>query len=534
MKSVLAARVPVLISILLLQVITACSSEDDAGKVLPIEIVGDDGSASKRDASPVSSSVSDGGTATTSDAVGDATQDSTTQSVDPARNLVDELTAILGMNVTQKDNTSTGCRRYLLKLEQPINHNDSKSATFRQSAMLTQCNTQRPMVLHTTGYNLFDYPSEPFSLLDKGNELELEHRFFGESTPKPLDWTKLNIEQSAKDSHRWVLALNPIFRNKWVSTGTSKGGMTAVYHRKYFPNDVYASIPYVTPNSIGTSDMRYFDYIDQHVDKACDEHLIGYVKGMLKQRKEVVAVLSGDDLFKGFEHDVLDEYLESAALDIEWGFLQFYPVSDCVHVPTETSSAEAQARWLLEYLRPWATAAPEDDSSYTFQALTELGMPGRRRSPFGELLKYPEPDPARWMANVDPSLLLYEPTRVREVERWVRSQNAERIMFVYGEYDPWTGGAYVIDEAKESYRFFAPKSNHGANILSLAEADKNLALDTLSRWLGADAIVASTAARPRVRMPPLPPPMLRRLRRLSVGAYGNAAALPSQVAWLGH
>jgi hypothetical protein len=43
-------------------------------------------------------------------------------------------------------------------------------------------------------------------------------------------------------------------QGKWVNTGASKGGMTSVYHRRFFPNDLDANVAYVAPLSYSQED----------------------------------------------------------------------------------------------------------------------------------------------------------------------------------------------------------------------------------------------------------------------------------------
>src|SRR5687768_3188655 len=80
--------------------------------------------------------------------------------------------------------------------------------------------------------------SEPTRLID-GNQISVEQRYFTPSRPSPTNWERqLTIWQAATDHHRIVRALKAIYAQQWVSTGASKGGMTSVYHRRFYPDDV--------------------------------------------------------------------------------------------------------------------------------------------------------------------------------------------------------------------------------------------------------------------------------------------------------
>jgi hypothetical protein len=55
-------------------------------------------------------------------------------------------------------------------------------------------------------------------------------------------------------------------------------------------------------------------------------------------------------------------------------------------------------------------------------------------------------------------------------------------MLVYGQYDPWTGGAIDLGQAKDSHKFVVPQGNHGSQIDLLPAPQKDVALEMLYRW----------------------------------------------------
>src|SRR4029453_18614710 len=83
------------------------------------------------------------------------------------------------------------------------------------------------------------------------------HRYFEPSRPDQTDWSFDSIRQSATDEHRIIEQLKSIYTARWLTTGHSKGGMTAVYHRRFFPDDVDATVAYVAPISFSRADDRY-------------------------------------------------------------------------------------------------------------------------------------------------------------------------------------------------------------------------------------------------------------------------------------
>lgn len=75
----------------------------------------------------------------------------------------------------------------------------------------------------------------------------------------------------------------------------------------------------------------------------------------------------------------------------------------------------------------------------------------------------------------------------------------QRMLFIYGENDPWSTNAFEVSRRNDSYRFFTPAGNHGASILDLPDAEQTLALERLSVWAGVpmNAIAPKAGARSR-------------------------------------
>ena len=151
---------------------------------------------------------------------------------------------------------------YSLTVDQPADHARPDGELFKQRVELRYAGANAPVSLHTTGYELFSSDSDLAATFFT-TEVEVEHRFFKTSTPASKDFSTMDIVQSAQDSHRIVELLRPVLGNHWVSTGHSKGGMTALFHRRFFPCDVDGSVPFVTPISYGLRDKRYGPFLQQ-------------------------------------------------------------------------------------------------------------------------------------------------------------------------------------------------------------------------------------------------------------------------------
>ena len=121
---------------------------------------------------------------------------------------------------------------------------------------------------------------------------------------------------------------------------------------------------------------------------------------------------------------------------------------------------------------------------YFWQASVELGYPAVSETNLADLLQYPGLD-------VAPSYVLpgpgktptYNPEAMKDISSWLDTEG-ERILFVYGENDPYSAAPFDIGAAKDTFEFFAPGENHSAVILDLVETDRSVALDALERWTG--------------------------------------------------
>jgi hypothetical protein len=88
---------------------------------------------------------------------------------------------------------------FVLAVTRAADHRRPAAGTFQQRMTLLHRGTDRPTVLHTTGYGVPGsiFRAEPTRLVD-GNQLSVEQRFFTPSRPAPADWSDLTIRQAAQ------------------------------------------------------------------------------------------------------------------------------------------------------------------------------------------------------------------------------------------------------------------------------------------------------------------------------------------------
>ncbi|WP_223642068.1 S28 family serine protease [Corallococcus sp. EGB] len=434
------------------------------------------------------------------------------QTQDAAPDILAQLQAVPGLTVVQeRPAPAPGVRFFVLRYDQPADHLHPQGARFQQRMTLLFRSAEAPMVLASTGYGIFTSPAqfEPTYLL-QGNQLLVEHRFFTPSIPQPADWKLLNIEQAAADHHRIVQAFKPLFPGKWISTGGSKGGMTSLYHRAFFPRDVDATVAYVAPNSYGTQDPRYVKFLSKLGTPECRENIRAFQREVLERRAETEPLFQATGAAHyGSTYGFLgvDKALEFTTLEFAFAFWQYGDASLCDVIPAPGGPAQALVDLLdavvglsytsdgdLEYYAP-----------YDFQAGTQLGSYASDESHLRGVQRYPRQYDPRALVPFDMKPYPFNPFTMPLVEGWVKAFG-ERILLVYGENDPWSTGAFSVSARNDSYRFFEPGGNHGASIQGLPEADQAAALERLRTWAGlpSESTVAMGLRARSVKAPELP------------------------------
>ena len=176
-----------------------------------------------------------------------------------------DIPGVTNVRLVDEENTADDdVPSYTFSFEQPIDHNRPELGTYLQSCRLRYKGAEKNVVVLTHGYNMEYYDTDLATQLD-ANQLNIEHRYFGESLPEAfdnLDMTYLNSNQQARDIHNIVSTLKKyLFKTgKWASTGTSKDGITTALqaywsdYYKWTDFDVY--VPFCAPFLTGT------DYAD--------------------------------------------------------------------------------------------------------------------------------------------------------------------------------------------------------------------------------------------------------------------------------
>ncbi|MTE19136.1 aminopeptidase [Streptomyces sp. TRM43335] len=413
----------------------------------------------------------------------------------------ERIAAIPGMRLIEEKPVE-GYRFFVLDYRQPVDHRKPREGTFRQRLTVLHKGEDRPTVFHTSGYGLNTAParSEPTRMID-GNQVSLEHRFFAPSRPEPADWSKLDIRQAADDQHRVFRALHRIYGAEWISTGASKGGMTATYYRRFHPNDMDGTVAYVAPNDVNDREDSAYDEFFATVSTAeCRERLNAAQREVFVRRAEIVDRYEAWAAAEGRTFEVVgsaDRAFENVGLDLVWAWWQYGSGSDCDEVPPVDASTDELYDFVdrVSGFSFYTDQGLEYYTPYFHQAGTELGSPSFATPHLEGLLRHPGIyEPRTYVPRDIP--MSFDSKAMRDVDRWVRG-DCERMLFVYGENDPWGAEPFRPGRGSEDCHVLtAPGADHGANIAALEADDRAVATDALLRWAGEDGEAAERKAAP--------------------------------------
>jgi len=419
------------------------------------------------------------------------------QAADPVADVTAKLQTIPGLRI-ESSSTVQGKPFFVLRYTQPADHKKPAGEKFEQRVTLWHRAFDRPTVLHTTGYGGVGgaFTSEPTRLVD-GNQLNVEQRFFNTSTPASQDWTKLNIWQAATDHHRIVQAVKKaLYSGKWVSTGASKGGMTSVYHRRFYPNDVDATVAYVAPQDVINRQDVYVKFVQEAgTDEVCNLALRNMQRNTLLRRPAMLAKLKEYAAKNGLTYESTfgsaDRALEAAVLDTPFAFWQYSTQASCPLVPGTAAATDQELFDFIDQISGWGFYSDEGTKPYLpyyYQATQQLNWPdvASKTTWLKGLLRYREAGdaPAAVPDSIEPK---HEPFAMADVDRWLK-KSGQRMLFVYGENDPWSAEKFEPGVGtRDSHWYTVPNGNHGASIGGLPVPQRTEATQILQKWMGVTA-----------------------------------------------
>ncbi len=374
---------------------------------------------------------------------------------------------------------------YEIMLTQPLDHTNPSVGTFEQRVLVFHSGDySKPVVMETHGYNIWsDREAEPCRIL-KCNNVTVEHRFFGDSQPKVIPWEYLTIEQAAADHHRIVTLLKQFYTGKWLSTGISKGGQTAIFHKTLYPDDVDVSIPYVAPVNFAREDKRIHDFLNNRVGTPeARKRVKDFQIKLFENRASLMPLLKKhceqkNYTFKfGFEKALDMNILEYSFAFWQWGSCT---IDD---IPTKEATVEEMFKHLIKAssFSFFEDKGVKGQQPFFYQALTQFGMYSYEVAPFQKYLKSTK-DFTFDFTLPEGVNHHFNPKIINKVREFVKT-DASQMIFVYGGYDAWTATAVELGGNTKCLKMVHPTGSHGTRIKHFGDADKRLIYDKLENWL---------------------------------------------------
>jgi hypothetical protein len=377
--------------------------------------------------------------------------------------------------------------KYLLYVDQPVDHNDPASPGFQQRVFVMLRNRHAPVVFTTEGYaaDYAEYPaySSELSGYLQANEVVVEHRYFGASVPVDPEWKHLTVAAAAADHHRVIEMLKPFFDGKWVSTGISKGGQTAMFHRAFYPDDVDATVGYVCPLNFSIEDRRCYTFLQEVGSSECRDRIHRFQEMLLCNKDWYFEAFRERAEMAGKHYSIGDTAAyELTALEYSFAFWQ-WGLMPCDSIPgAEASPVEVIAHLDQVAGLDWVSdEGIEGFRPFFYQALTEIGFYGYNLAAFEGCIEALD-DPTFMFTCPPETDCIYEPATMEKVDNFVR-HHGSNMLFIYGEYDPWSAPAVQISGKTNAFNLVKPGGSHLTRIGNLPEELRRQVLETLAGWL---------------------------------------------------
>jgi len=377
--------------------------------------------------------------------------------------------------------------KYVLYIDQPLDHNNPQAGFFKQRVFVMNVSFDRPTVIVTEGYGAGyvlrpSYREEISKLID-ANIVFVEHRYFLESTPTDVDWKYLTAQNSAYDLHRVREIMGNLYKNKWIATGISKGGQTALIYTAFFPGDVDITVPYVAPLCRGKEDGRHEPFLrDFAGTKEERARLEEFQKEVLSRRGELQPKFDSLCAAKGYKFNLpLSNIYDYTVLEYPFSFWQWgSPIAD---VPAKDASNNEIFNYWIKMVSPDYFVKESATTSFFVQASRELGYYGYDTKPFKGLLTIK--NAKGYLDKIfvpKEAQVKFDKTLYRKLKKFVAKGN-NKMMFIYGEFDPWSSVRVSEPKGKNVVLFIQPKGSHRSRISTLPSGMKEEAINLLKKWL---------------------------------------------------
>ena len=373
-------------------------------------------------------------------------------------------------------------------IRQPLNHTDTTDGFFLQRVFVAERNANKPVVFVTEGYTgeyaaSSSYENEISEILD-ANQVFVEHRYFGESVPDSIEWEYLTVENAATDHHEIVDLFDDYYTGKWISTGISKGGQTALYHMTLYPDDVDISVVYVAPLNYSVEDGRHELFIDQVATPEERKKIYDFQIEVLKRRTVLMPAFKAHIKKRDLKFRIpLDEVYDFCVLEYSFAFWQWGESAE--KIPGSNAPDSLIYKHLMKVSGPayFAINGMKSIRPFFVQAARELGYYGYDTKPFKPWLKIKNAKGYLSAIMMPKGMKVkFIPKTNKKVFKFIRQEDPKMI-FIYGEYDPWSASGVEFEHKNNMLKIVKPGGSHSTRINNLPDQLHELVVETLKKWI---------------------------------------------------
>jgi len=398
-----------------------------------------------------------------------------------------KLQKIQGARVIEIPATGHFNRLFEIYLRQPVNHEDINGPSFLQKIYLGHVSEELPVVLETEGYARDNFLIRDLAPVMNSNQISVEHRYNGSSVPNPTNWQYLTIKQAADDIHRIVTLMKEIYTAGWVSSGRSKGGDTAIFHRRFYPEDVDATVAIVAPILFSDNDERIENYLNVVGDESCRNKVKEFQRNVLLKADSVATHIPGyiawvnDNFNTRFTFSISHEdVVKYAAIDYPFEFWSS-PDHNCSSIPGSNAVAEELYNHLVEVINLilfYSDYGVDFWQGWYYQAQTEIGNFKINTEHIDDLIGDLQDVGSIYDFGRE---LVFNPLSMQDIDNWIKSEG-DRIIFVYGEKDPWTAAQFELGSG-DVIKIINSGTKHETTLYDLNSSDQAVLTTKLSSWL---------------------------------------------------
>jgi len=391
------------------------------------------------------------------------------------------------IKIEKRDTVSHFDENYEIWFEQPIDYSDASKGTFKQKVYLGFENDSLPVFVELQGYGIYTEKSGELANHYKANQLTIEHRYFNNSRPENIDWNTLTIENAAKDQANIIDAIREAIypKSKFITTGISKGCQTTMAHRKFFPKNVDACVCYVGPLNYEREDPRVYEFLESVGTQEEREKVQGFQELCFENRAELKKILEQTAKEKNMSWEFgIEKAMDYTILEYSFAFWQWG--TESAQIPSKEATPQEIYKHLIDVVGYgfFETKAVDNLQPYFWAALTQQGIYGYETEPFKKYLGTDEVYKFDWAFPEDISKT-YDTKPMQEIKTFL-DESAERMLFIYGEYDAWSATAVELSNFatdRELYKFVKPKGDHRTRIKSFESEKQDTIYSIIDSWV---------------------------------------------------